>query len=219
MRQSTLWQALGLWLGLLLAFSAQAQTFSRDVWHDGEVDLFSGEVLRGRLKYDLDNNNIQLTYGGVIKSYSAYQVESFQFFDEIQKLPRAFYALPFKKGNYEAPYFFELLAEGELSLLNREVLTQRVVTPTGAWGWGWGRPMGMGTTIPQIEDSYYVLDTPNEKVYKMDDPKHDLMALMKAYADEVTAHAKSNKLNLNRREDLVRLFNYYNSLKAGASTN
>jgi hypothetical protein len=198
---------------MLLALPGlEAQQLSRDFWHDGEVNLFSGETLKGKLRYDLENDNIQLQYGGTIKSYSAFQVESFQFFDEIMKMPRSFYALPYtKSGDYETPTFFELFTEGFLTLLNREMITYRTTYPAGFWGWGY-RPM-MGASIPVLEDAYYILEMKNEKVIKVTDIKKQLNELMGDKAQEVESFVNANRIRVDRRGDLVRLFDFYNSLK------
>lgn len=196
---------------------AHAQTFSRDLWHDGEVNLFSGETLRGKIKYDLDNNSIQLSSGGVVRSFSSYQVESFQFFDDLQKTPRAFYSLPFKKaGNYESPVFFELLYEGKkLTLLNREVLLQRAVGVMNPWGW-WGPRMGMGTTVVQA-DSYYILDMVKEQVIKPGDQRSDWLALMKDFRDEMSEFMRVNKLSVTERKDILKIMAHYDELIRAAS--
>ena len=200
-------------LVLLFCFSAaHSQQLSRDFWHDGEVTLFSGETLRGRLHYDLDNDNIQLQYAGAIKSFSAFQVESFDFFDEVLKMQRSFYALPYSKiGSYATPTFFELFADGYLTLLNREVITYRTATPMGFWGWGY-RPF-MGASIPVMDDSYYVLLVKEEKVIQITSVQKEVLALMEDKASEVEGFINANRIRLDRRGDLIRLFDFYNSFK------
>jgi hypothetical protein len=198
-----------LCVGLPLAYGQQ---MSRDFWHDGEVNLFSGETLKGKLKYDLDTDNLQLQFNGTIKSFSAYQVESFQFFDEVLKVPRSFYALPYKKmSNYESPVFFELFTEGFLTLLNREIITYRMMYPSGFGGWGY-RPW-MGTNVPVLDDSYYVLLMKEERVIKLVEIKKDILYLMEDKTKEVEGFINANRIRFDRREDLVRLFDFYNSLK------
>ncbi len=199
---------------LILAFSGlDAQQLSRDFWHDGEVNLFSGETLKGKMRYDLDNDNIQVQYGGTLKSFSAFQVESFQFFDEIMKMPRSFYALPYTKaGDYETPTFFELFTEGYLTLLNREIITYRTTYPAGMWGWGY-RPMMSAVSIPVLEDAYYILEMKDEKVIKVTDIKKQLNELMADKTQEVESFVNANRIRVDRRGDLIRLFDFYNSLK------
>ncbi|MCS7018729.1 MAG: hypothetical protein RMJ87_01320 [Cytophagales bacterium] len=203
-----------LTMSCLLMGSAIAQTFSKDLWHDGEADLFSGETVRGKIKYDLDNNSLQVSTGGIVRSFSAYQVEAFQIFDDLQKTPRYFYTLPYKKtGNYDSPMFFELLYEGiRLSLLNRETFQQRVIGTPGMWGWGWWGPrMGMGTTIVQV-DSYYVLDMTKEQVIKPGDQRADWLLLMKDFRDEIGEFMRANKLSVTERKDLLKIMTYYDEL-------
>lgn len=203
---------LMLFCFLFTFLPSYAQQLSKDFWHDGEVNLFSGETLKGRLWYDLDNDNIQLQYGGALKSFSAFQVESFDFFDEIMKMPRTFYALPYsKKDGYTTPVFFELFTEGYLSLLNREIITYRTTMPMGFWGWGY-RPF-MGASIPVLEDSYYVLLVKDEKVVKISDIKKDLFPMMADKSQEVEGFIGANRIRLDRRGDLIRLFDFYNSFK------
>jgi hypothetical protein len=200
---------------LIESLWANAQSFSKDIWHEGEVGLFSGETLRGKIKYDLDNNSLQITTGGVVRSLSSYQVESFQFFDELQKTPRSFFTLPYKRiGNYESPVFFELLYEGtKLTLLNREVFVQRAIGAANPWSWGWwGLPrMSMGTTAVQ-SDSYYILDMEKEQVIKLGNQRGDWLLLMRDFRDEMSEFIRVNKLSVTERKDVLKIMAYYDEL-------
>ncbi len=206
-------------LSLITGAELRAQNFSKDMWHDGEVDLFSGETIRGKIKYDLDNNSLQATTGGTVRSFSSYQVESFRIFDDLQKTPRSFYTLPYKKaGNYDSPFFFELLYEGtKLTLLNREVFVQRAIGAPNPWGWGWWGPrMGMGTTVVQL-DSYYVLDMAKEQVIKLSDQRTDWLTLMKDFRDEMSEFMRANKLSVTERKDVLKIMAHYDELVKTAS--
>lgn len=212
-------QYLLLTFCLSVVCGVHAQSFSKDLWHDGEADLFSGETLRGKIKYDLDNNSLQISTAGIVRSLSSYQVETFRIFDELQKTQRFFYTLPYKKaGNYDSPVFFELLYEGKkLTLLNREAFVQRVVGMPGFWGWGWWGPrMGMGTTTVQT-DNYYVLDMTKEQVIKPGDQRSDWLALMKDFRDEVSEFIRVNKLSVTERKDLIKIMSYYDELVKNSS--
>jgi hypothetical protein len=203
---------LALLCGLVWASQAMSQTFSKDVWHEGEINLFSGETLRGKLKYDLETNSLQVTLDGGLKSYSSFQVESFQFYDAVLKSPRAFYTLPYERSaDYSSPVFFELLADGDaLSLLTRENIVQRMTAPVGMWGWGM-RPMGM--SVPVLQDVFFILEKEQEKVVKLAELKGGLLDLMPTHAEEMEQYIKKNRLQLNEREGLVLAINHYNSLK------
>ncbi|MCU0451724.1 MAG: hypothetical protein MUC97_18070 [Bernardetiaceae bacterium] len=199
----------------LVTLGAAAQEFAKDRWHQGEANLFNGEVYAGQVKFDLENNSLQISQSGTIRSFSAFQVESFSLVDEQTKLVRTFYALPYERAdNYETPTFFELLSDGETaSLLNREVVVQRVVNQgvAGGWGWGWGmRPMGV--TVPVLENRLFLLDKEKSKVIKLNDKKGDLFEHLPSYRAEVEAYAKSKRLDPARLDHAVQLMEYYHTL-------
>jgi hypothetical protein len=205
-------------VGLLLCLigqGASAQDFAKDRWHPGEAHLFNGEVYAGQLKYDLENNNLQVSQSGTIRSFSAFQVESFTFVDDQAKLSRSFYALPYERAEkYETPTFFELLSDGEaVSLLNREVIVQRVVNQgvAGGWGWGWGmRPMGV--TMPVLENRLFLLDKAQGKVIKLNVSKADLFNHLPRHREEMENYAKTKRLDPARLDQAVQLVEYYHTL-------
>jgi hypothetical protein len=80
-----------------------------------------GDTIRGQLKYDLQNNAVQVNTRNVMQTYSARKIHYFEIFDETIDSYRHFYALPYSvQANYEVPLIFEVLYEGQLSLLCRE---------------------------------------------------------------------------------------------------
>lgn len=199
---------LFVYLTLLLIGSASAQEFSRDYWHNGEVDLFSGETFKGKLKYDLEKDNIVIQVGdGAIKSFSSQKVQGFQFFDALLQVPRYFHTLPFEKRiGYRSPVFFELLSEGELNLLNREKITQRsVYYPSFGGGWT--------STTFVLEDDYYILDQKTEKVTAFDPNTQDISQFMASKRTEVQDFVRNNRIRQNEKMGLIRIFEFYNQKK------
>ncbi|WP_332910838.1 hypothetical protein [Algoriphagus boritolerans] len=58
------------------------------------------------MKYDLDNNLVQLQ-NETIETFTASNVSNFEIFDEIFGGIRRFYSLPYAiNGEYESPTFF-----------------------------------------------------------------------------------------------------------------
>ncbi len=199
---------LFIYLMLFFLENTFAQEFSRDYWHNGEVDLFSGETFKGKLKYDLEKDNIVIQTGeGVIKSFSSQKVQCFQFFDALFLLPRYFHTLPFEKRvGYISPVFFELLSEGELSLLNREKITQRsVYYPSFGGGWT--------TTTFVLEDEYYILDQKTEKVMAFDPNTQDISQFMASKRTQVQDFIRNNRIKANEKMGLMRVFEFYNQKK------
>jgi hypothetical protein len=191
---------------IFLGFSQlNAQQFSKDFWHLGEVDLFAGETYRGKIKYDLEKDNLQIQLEtGTMKSFSAQKVEAYQIFDGLVQTNRYFYTLPYEKvQGYSTPTFFELLTDGRLDLLNREVIVQQVVTDYFFYR-TWTR------TVQVQQDAYYFLDY-QEKVHKFEGDWETLIRLMDDKREQVHRFAEQNALNLRKREDLIKLVDFYNS--------
>jgi hypothetical protein len=115
---------------LLIGYTTlSAQEFASDYWHTGKVVLDSGDTLKGNLKYDLKNDILQVQLEKKLESYTARKVLFFEIFDETVKKYRAFYSLPYSTaGQYKAPVFFELLAEGKLTVLCRESFENRTIS-------------------------------------------------------------------------------------------
>lgn len=112
----------------LWSTSSFAQDFPSEIWHEGFVVLIEGDTLSGQIKYDFDNDLIQLDRKGILKTYAARKILFFKIRDEMAKNDRIFYSLPYKvHSDYEVPILFEVLYEGKLTLLSREeIVTENV---------------------------------------------------------------------------------------------
>ncbi len=194
-----------------LCTSIFAQKFPQDYWHEGELTLFSGEILTGLIKYDLEKENVQVTLSsnGAVKTYSSRNIESFEFIDAVLRIRRSFFALPFQKTiNYESPMFFELLTDGEIALLNREKI---VIQTTPIYSYGGIVPMF--TNIPMLVDSFYILIKSQQKVIKFDEKQETILSVLSNKKDKITEYLRTNKVHFDNRKDLMQLFDYYNSIQ------
>ena len=185
-----------------LAFT---QRFSSEVFHKGFVVTNSRDTLKGSLKYDLTQNSISILSNGKVKSYSSHNVFYFEIFDSILNNYRQFYSLPFTVSyNYKTPVFFELIFEGQLSLMVREAIVQKQINNTGAY-WGGGGLQNV------LEYSFYFLDQ-NGKIQFFSGRKKDLFQIMNKKTNELKKYIKDNRLDTNDMRDLIRLTSFYNSL-------
>ncbi|MFM8912720.1 MAG: hypothetical protein ACKOE6_07385, partial [Flammeovirgaceae bacterium] len=106
----------------LVCFStvAKAQQFPFEFWHEGKIVLETSDTLRGLVKYDLQNDLLQLKVKNQLESFTARKVLFFEIFDQSAKRYRQFFSLPYSQNNtYNTPTFFELVAEGKLTVLTR----------------------------------------------------------------------------------------------------
>lgn len=191
----------------LVCFSAaaSAQQFPFEFWHEGKIVLETSDTLRGLVKYDLQNDLLQFKIKNQLESYTARKVLFFEIFDQSAKRYRQFYSLPYSQNNtYNTPTFFELVAEGKLTVLTREKLEYRTVS-TGFYYYG-------NYTRLVLVNTYFLLK-PNGKIEQINNPRRrDWLDLMKNKEDDVVAFAKENRLDFDDKFELTRIIEYYNSL-------
>jgi hypothetical protein len=114
---------------MITHYSVSAQQWPFELWHEGKIVLVEGDTLRGMVKYDLQQDLIQYNLDDKrTEAFSARKILFFEIFDTSVRKYRQFFALPYTNSSgYRAPVFFELLEEGKMTLLSREVLEYRNV--------------------------------------------------------------------------------------------
>lgn len=187
----------------VIPIASQAQEWAFELWHDGKIVLVAGDTLKGLIKYDLQQDLVQYNgKRGNIEAFTARKVLFFEIFDTTIGQYRQFFALPYSAtSGYRAPVFFELLAEGKMTLLTRESLEYRTYTSPYYFG-SYNRLV--------LVYKYYMLD---EKgiISEFIGKKTDLLNLMGKRAQDVEDYMKENKLKVEDRNDIVKIVAYYNS--------
>jgi hypothetical protein len=199
----------------LVAVFAQNQQFPSQVWHKGNIFLADGASFSGQLKYDMDNNLVQLQ-AEAVTTFTASNVVSFEIYDETYGGIRKFYSLPYSlNGDYETPIFFEVLTQGDnIALLCREYIATdtRGMNNWGAMGMGmnpfWGPPNFTGY---RLAFNYYFLK--NGRLEKYSLKKKDLFSMLPGHDDEIDLFMRKNRLEHDKRGDLLRITAYYNELQ------
>jgi hypothetical protein len=200
-----------LFLSFFLVNLAFGQQFPSQVWHEGKVQLEEGGELAGKVKYDLDNNLVQITDGRTVDTFSPLQVRSFEIFDEQFGDYRYFYSLPFLgEAIYERPIFFEVLFEGQLTLLAREyIITENGMMRNNPWMMG---PGAFWWPYQRLSFRYYLVSVRDGKVIEYNQKKKMLMDYMGNRDKEVEEYIRNNNLKTDRRSDLVKIVAYFNGL-------
>jgi hypothetical protein len=193
---------------------AQAQNqFPSQIWHKGSLVLTDGTAYSGLLKYDLVTNLLQLQNETVI-TFTASNVSSFDIYDETYGGIRKFYSLPYAlNGDYQTPVFFEILTQGEhIALLCREYIAtdSRGMNSWGTMGMNpfWG-PQNM--TGFRLAFTYYFLK--NGGLEKYSGKKNELFDMLPGFDEELQLYMRKNRLEHDKRGDLLRITAYYNELK------
>ena len=65
-----------------VSFSIFSQNFPTDLWHNGMLITNEGDSIKGNLKYDFDNQSIQLDDGKTIKAFNVNNLFFFEIYDE-----------------------------------------------------------------------------------------------------------------------------------------
>ncbi len=202
-------------LMLPAASYVHAQEFPSEVWHKGKVVLLSEDTISGLLKYDFQNDLVQLNVQDVLQTYGARKLLYFQIYDETIKTFRNFYALPYNvQANYEIPILFEALFEGKLSLLCREEIVTESSPNYNTYPYSYYSYPGMqnySQSRARLKYTYYFLDERGEiTMYNL--KKSELATFFPKYQTEMKQYIKKNNLQHDSIRDLVRLTAYYNAL-------
>lgn len=182
----------------------KAGDLPKDDWNVGEIMLNNGDVLKGKIQYDLQQNVAMIKDEGLVKAFGAYNVNYFRFMDSERSMVRSFYSMPYPQDNgQERLMFFELIFEDGFALFNRElsVLKKHAVLSE--------RPY-----IQEDEDmeevkifSYYVF-TPDGSFQKIETEEKDLvekLSLDRKEKKEMQKFIHENGLDLNSRSDFIRV--------------
>jgi hypothetical protein len=181
-----------------------AQQWPFEFWHEGKIMLESGDTLKGRVKYDMQQDIIQFNIPNqTAEAYSARKILSFEIFDNTVRRYRLFFSLPYASNtNYKAPIFFELLEEGKMTLLAREALEYR--TYNNAYF------VGSYTRLVLVNKYFFLKE--NGNIEEFLGKKNDLLEMMGKKAETVEKFIKVNRLQFDEKYDLIKIVDYYNSL-------
>lgn len=182
-----------------------AQNWPFELWHEGKIVLVSGDTLKGLVKYDLQQGLVQYDFPNVrTEAFTARKVLFFEIFDTTIHKYRRFFALPYSATmSYKTPVFFELLEEGEMTLLAREGLEYR----------SYSSPYYIGGSYTRLELVYkYFFLKDNGDIVEFKGNKNDLLDMMGNRSEEVEKYIKANRLRYDDRFDLAKIVAYYNSL-------
>ena len=195
---------VGIFFLILLTSVVYSQRFPSDFWHEGKMVLEDGDTLRGNIKYDLQNDLLQLEANNRLESFTARKVLFFEIFDKAIKRYRQFYSLPYTtSGQYKAPVFFELLSEGKITLLCREALEYRNY-PSSFYYYG-------STTRLVLVNKFFLLKD-NGTIEPFIGKRSDLIDLLGNKGESVEKYMKTNRLNVDDKYEFAQIVSYYNSL-------
>lgn len=189
-------------LTILGSFNIYAQEFAYEYWHEGKMVLESGDTIKGKVKYNMQTDLLQLEADKRIETFTSRKVVFFEIFDGTVKRYRQFYSLPYTtSAQYKAPVFFELLEEGRVTLLSRESLEYRTFS---SFYYGSYSKLVMA-------DKFFFLKE-NGSIEELGNKKTGLVDILHDRREEVEKFIKSNKLKTDNKYHAAKVVGYYNSL-------
>lgn len=193
---------------LTIGSGSFAQDLPTDIWHEGKLILVNETILEGKIKYDMVRGLVQVDTNGKVYTHGAKSIFYFKIYDETIESHREFYVLPYGLiTSYKAPVIFEVLVEGNLTLLSREYTTTKNVQSSSPYNIGGYQ----GYQKEVLVYDYFFLDRKgNITQYNM--KKKELMAAVSKRQSEVTDYMRQTKLRPDRRNDLIRIIAFYNAL-------
>ncbi|MBB6327499.1 hypothetical protein FHS59_003142 [Algoriphagus iocasae] len=196
------------------ALSLLAQDhFPSQIWHNGTIYGIDGNTYAGLVKYDLENNVVQLQTE-TISTFTASNVSHFEIHNNSNDGKRSFYSLPYdQNGENETLIFFEVLSEGnDIALLSREyILTY--YKDLGTKGVIGMNPRNGPKTFTgyRLAFNYYFFKNGKIEPYSLN-PK-DLYTMLPGHDEEIKHFMRKNGLDHDKRRDLMRITAYYNELQ------
>ncbi len=149
-----------------------------------------GNMLIGTVQIDMIKNQASLETEEKMEFFSAKETQKAAIIDPKTGELCVYYTGTF--GMNSSPFFFEALTDGDLPLLYRE-----------------------GVKFNKYEETpfppYFILK--EGVVYSLGFSKNEVLEVFSnEYQDEMAGFIKSNKLKLNKKEDLISLFEHYETV-------
>ncbi|MEP2026549.1 MAG: hypothetical protein ABJH98_01645 [Reichenbachiella sp.] len=153
-----------------------------------EYIVSHGKVIFGDTDINLAYEDAIIRSGNDIVHYPSSQIEKVAVIDDKTGNVELYHSGSFGLNNRQ--YLFQILAEGQTTLLYRE-----------------------GLKFSAYEDTEYppFFILVNDQVYSLSsDRKEMLKQLDNSFQKETNNYIKENKLTLSNQEDMIKLFNFYN---------
>ncbi|WP_020526326.1 hypothetical protein [Flexithrix dorotheae] len=166
-------------------------------WYKGEVILTDGNVLKGKINYNINTKVVRLKNGTKIKAFTPYSVSYFTFFDQEREKERVFTSQNFiEKIGFVNNTFLELLIDGPIVVLR----DGEYVSFNGQTSHHDGA----------LKAFYYI--SVGQKTYMVNNFKKDVMPFMSAYESKINSFIHDQRINLTKPNHQIFLIDYFNHL-------
>ncbi len=177
--------------------------FYNKEWQDADIIMFSGDKLENfPVRYNLGKNILEIKSEDIVKVISIGQIKEIHFHD---KFKNEILKNTVLYKNNEGVGFFTVLSEGNKILLKKTYL--EVIEPN------YVNALDVGEQERKIVQraKYYIADRDNE-VIQIKKNKRFVLKLLNDRAEDIKKYMSQNKLSVKNENDLIEIFNYYNTI-------
>jgi hypothetical protein len=182
--------------------ATQGSYYISENWNTGTIYLKSGDTLKGYpLKYDIDKNLIEIKTPQQIKALSGNNVIAFEW-DDTQR--KSFF-LNGEQYTFEGTKlygFYQILTPGKVELLSKIFLEIKRADYNVA--------LDVGSRADKIIQREKLFVAKDKQLFEL--KSREIPKPLSDKALEIKVYLKQNNLKLNKKDDAIRLVNYYNSI-------
>lgn len=168
-------------------------------WSKGVVSLTDGSIVEGAVNYNIARDLVQVRSKDSVRIFAANQIQRFEVYKDVTRVKRTginlktklttYYSLPYVRNNgYSRPKLFEVLVEGNTSLLRR-------------WVYG-----------TRYSDRKLYLRNPDGKITLIKKRRGQVIDSFDGKYDELRKFIKRERLDMYKINDVVNLVTEYNKL-------
>lgn len=181
-----------------------AQNNNDKQWHSATVKLTDGQLLKGTLRYDFRENQVEFNSGEAVRRLIPNTFEWIVYQDYLDKTT---HTLLSKKVERSADFlrveFFEAIdTTGRIQIYHQYYWVE-VNVSVGVYPF-------FGSQKTKVELLYTSKD--NEVVTPLNPNKRGVLQLLKPHKTQIKQYAKENRLKYNRPKDIQQLIQYANTL-------
>jgi len=172
-------------------------------WYTGDIELFSGEIIKNYpLKYDMKMQQIDIKVEGGVKFVNAHTVKVISWVHSTGAVEVLKNVSNFKEFNGTG--FFSILSEGKVTLLKKTELTLLEANYNAAMD------VGAENNKYVKKEKYYILK--GNSVQEIKKSKKAISVILSDHISKVDEYVNQYNLNVKEEYDLIKIFDFYNSL-------
>ena len=180
--------------------------FYNEAWKAGTVYMINDVVIKGHeIRFDVQKNHLEIRDKHQVRVCAFYKIDRFNILNSLSDTLEFISA---NKFNFEDGIpiigFFEVLAKGDVLLYSRskiKVIESNYVPTVD---------MGRRDNKIVIREDYFAMK--DGIIYEIENSKNKNKYLFDQHFETVKRYAKDNHLKFSKREDLVKIFVFYNGL-------